>query len=637
MKRIVSMMLAVIMVLSMVPCAVAAGSRDVSYEETLAADLKELGLFKGVSETSFGLGRAPSRIEALVMLVRILGKEQEALSGPWQHPFTDVPQWASPYVGYAYAHGLTKGVSATTFGSGDANAQTYLTFMLRALGYSDTNGADFTWDAPYALATELGILFDLVDLDNFWRADVVLVSYAALPVRLKDSRQTLADKLIDAKVFTRSQYNRCFDPNFIKNANKTQSGQSGTTGNQGLTPQQIAEKCSDAVFSITGYAFNGEIKGYGSGFFINSNGVAVTNRHVVANCSTIDVTLADGTVYQDVKMIDSDTNSDLALLRLDGKGKNFPYLERGDSSKLKQGQRVYAIGSPYGLDNTMSEGIISNTKREFNGIEYVQISVPIAAGSSGGALLDENGKVIGVTAAGFDDAGADLNLAIGIDFVKKLDLNSRKNLVLPEYTTYLNFDRAIDFGAFTGMDLVSQEWIPLGYILAYDANDVHDTPFASASKNYDDALHYYSSSLLSLGFEIRNGRGAFEDWYETEDERVYIDASLDGGNYLYITVEWVPQYYEECHKLPDFGWYMWLSEVTPKQENGSWIWTYEWVEVYDEDNFLFFIELYSKLLEQQGFRFVAEEGNARVYDGYGWSVVVDYDGDYVTVEAAPLR
>ena len=197
MKRIVSMMLAVIMVLSMMPCAVAAGSRDVSYEETLAADLKELGLFKGVSDTNFGLGRAPSRIEALVMLVRLLGKEQEALNGPWQHPFTDVPQWASPYVGYAYAHGLTKGVSATTFGSGDANAQTYLTFMLRALGYSDTNGADFTWDSPYALATELGILFDLVDLDNFWRADVVLVSYAALPVRLKDSRQTLADKLID--------------------------------------------------------------------------------------------------------------------------------------------------------------------------------------------------------------------------------------------------------------------------------------------------------------------------------------------------------------------------------------------------------------------------------------------------------
>ena len=69
----------------------------------------------------------------------------------------------------------------------------------------------------------------------------------------------------------------------------------------------------------------------------------------------------------------------------------------------------------------------------------------------------------------------------------------------------------------------------------------------------------------------------------------------------------------------------------------TWVWTYEWVTVYDEDNFLFFIDLYGKLLEQQGFRFVADEGNARVYDGYGWSVVIDYDGDFVTVEAAPLR
>ena len=89
--------------------------------------------------------------------------------------------------------------------------------------------------------------------------------------------------------------------------------------------------------------------------------------------------------------------------------------------------------------------------------------------------------------------------------------------------------------------------------------------------------------------------------------------------------------------LPDLGWYLWLSQPTPQKVDDTWVWTYEWVTVYDEDNFLFFIDLYGKLLEQQGFRFVADEGNARVYDGYGWSVVIDYDGDFVTVEAAPLR
>lgn len=65
-----------------------------------AAALKQLGLFKGVSETDFDLDRAPSRTEALIMLIRMLGKESEALSGSWRHPFTDVDSWADKYIGY---------------------------------------------------------------------------------------------------------------------------------------------------------------------------------------------------------------------------------------------------------------------------------------------------------------------------------------------------------------------------------------------------------------------------------------------------------------------------------------------------------------------------------------------------------
>ena len=141
--------------LAILPAAADAG-RDVAYEESLAADLKQLGLFKGVSETNFDLKRAPTRLEALVMLIRILGKEQDALNETREHPFTDVPAWADAYVGYAYENGLTKGMSATKFGSGDAGAGTYLTFVLRALGYSDTDGADFTWDNPYGLARRIG-------------------------------------------------------------------------------------------------------------------------------------------------------------------------------------------------------------------------------------------------------------------------------------------------------------------------------------------------------------------------------------------------------------------------------------------------------------------------------------------------
>lgn len=175
--------------------------RDFIRETAAAERLKALELFRGVGtnpdgSTNFNLDRAPSRTEALVMLIRLLGKDAEANSGSWKHPFTDVPGWANEEVGYAYEKGLTKGSSATEFGVGTASAQMYLTFVLRALGYSDAAGGEFAWDKPEELARSVGILPEGVHLNNFLRADVVLISEAALSAKLKDSRDTLLDKLI---------------------------------------------------------------------------------------------------------------------------------------------------------------------------------------------------------------------------------------------------------------------------------------------------------------------------------------------------------------------------------------------------------------------------------------------------------
>ena len=183
-RRILAVVLMLTLTISTLVLPV--GARDLGCAETAAQCLKELGLFRGVSETNFDLERAPSRLEALVMLIRVLGQEQQALRSTWAHPFTDVPAWADPYVGFAYENGLTNGISASLFGMQDADAATYLTFMLRALGYSDENGQDFTWDNPFSLARRVGILPECVDLEAFWRADTALVSYAALPVYLED-------------------------------------------------------------------------------------------------------------------------------------------------------------------------------------------------------------------------------------------------------------------------------------------------------------------------------------------------------------------------------------------------------------------------------------------------------------------
>lgn len=178
---------------------------NITEAETQASALKQLRLFKGVSGTDFDLDRAPTRTEALVMLIRVLGKESEAINGDWPHPFTDVSSWADKYIGYAYKNGLTSGISDTEFGTGDANSDMYLSFVLRALGYDDSAG-DFAWNEPDALAKSSGILIDSVDTADFMRADVVHVSWAALEAKLKDGSQTLSEKLIDTGVFADEEY-----------------------------------------------------------------------------------------------------------------------------------------------------------------------------------------------------------------------------------------------------------------------------------------------------------------------------------------------------------------------------------------------------------------------------------------------
>lgn len=190
---------------------------------TACADaLKSLGLFNG-TDAGYELERAPTRMEATAVLVRLLNKESEALAGKWKLPFQDVPDWAAPYVGYAYQNGIVNGVSATRFGSTDAmSAAMYLTLVLRALGYSDANG-DFTWDSPYELARKAGILPDTADTGTFMRGDVVLISWAALSAAVKGKTSTLGDRLIAEGAFT-AQELAAAEKTASSGAQKNQSG-----------------------------------------------------------------------------------------------------------------------------------------------------------------------------------------------------------------------------------------------------------------------------------------------------------------------------------------------------------------------------------------------------------------------------
>ena len=197
MKKLLCPLFALLIVLSLSTAAFAA---DYSAEKSANA-LYELGLFQGTGETANGkpiysLDAAPTRAQAVTMLVRLLGKEAEAKAGTWTVPFSDLADWARPYVGYAYANGLTNGLSAERFGSDDkVTANQYLTFILRALGYSSER--DFQWDKANAFSDSLGLTHGEYSASrSFTRGDTARISYAALAQARKDSSETLAAQLV---------------------------------------------------------------------------------------------------------------------------------------------------------------------------------------------------------------------------------------------------------------------------------------------------------------------------------------------------------------------------------------------------------------------------------------------------------
>lgn len=209
------LLLALTLTLPLALPAAADGTRDYAREEALGWSLKAMGLFNGYSAANLGLEDAPTRAQALVMMLRLMGLESAALEENYTHPFVDTEAyaWADPYIGYAFAHGLTKGQSETTFGgAASADTRMYLTFVLRALGYSDGEGGDFRWDSPVGLAQEIGIAPDYLRFSDFRRADVVTVSYAALGATMKDGEQTLAQSLVERGVLTQEALDAYYDP-----------------------------------------------------------------------------------------------------------------------------------------------------------------------------------------------------------------------------------------------------------------------------------------------------------------------------------------------------------------------------------------------------------------------------------------
>ncbi|MCR5760499.1 MAG: trypsin-like peptidase domain-containing protein [Sphaerochaetaceae bacterium] len=194
-----------------------------------------------------------------------------------------------------------------------------------------------------------------------------------------------------------------------------------------LQNRYVFESCSKAVVYIN-TTFSGvssfldviPTSGVGSGFFISEDGYIITSAHVIDNADSILVTTSDGKQYS-ATLVGEDSENDIAVLKVTTQdGSKFDYLTFGDSDKLVVGQKVLAIGNPFGYDRTLSTGIISGLSRSIRDesgnllLGMIQTDAAINPGNSGGPLLDSNGYVIGINSSIYSDTGVSqgLNFAV---------------------------------------------------------------------------------------------------------------------------------------------------------------------------------------------------------------------------------
>lgn len=200
-----------------------------------------------------------------------------------------------------------------------------------------------------------------------------------------------------------------------------------------LQNMSIFQKCNQAVVHIETKVSNDSsyfdavpTGDTGSGFLVSADGLIVTNEHVITDASVITVSLYDGSVYE-AGLVGIDSENDIAVIRINvDEGTQLSYLEFGDSSTLSVGQKVLAIGNPFGYDRTMVTGIISGLSRPIRDEEgkvllgMIQTDAPINPGNSGGPLLNTKGQVIGINTAIYSTSGTSqgMNFAVASNTAK---------------------------------------------------------------------------------------------------------------------------------------------------------------------------------------------------------------------------
>ena len=194
----------------------------------------------------------------------------------------------------------------------------------------------------------------------------------------------------------------------------SRSVSSGTLDEPLGSAKSVYDGAKDSVVFISAETSQGQ--GTGSGFVISEDGLIATNAHVVGDASQVVVRIGPDGAEQPAAVLASSPSTDLALLRVDAKG--LPALDLAGSSKVGVGDAVYAIGSPFGLEQTLTSGIVSAVDRTIQGLDgsaihgVIQTDAALNPGNSGGPLLDAHGRVIGINSQ-IASGGGQGNVGVG--------------------------------------------------------------------------------------------------------------------------------------------------------------------------------------------------------------------------------
>jgi S1-C subfamily serine protease len=265
---------------------------------------------------------------------------------------------------------------------------------------------------------------------------------------------------------------------------------------------------SPATFTIYTYNSSARPIGQGSGFFINSSGLALTNFHVVKDAYSAEVRLSDGSTRQVEALDNFDADSDLAILLVANLAhEHFSSIPLSSSSHVKVGDAITTISSPEGLENTVTVGVVS-ALRNVDGTNYVQLSAPVSNGSSGSPVLANDGTAVGITTFQYSK-GQNLNFAIGAEHAVPL-LNKHYRFRLSDVSRYFS---------------------------AIAADNEHDSSFNAGLRAMKSAQYELAIKKFSRALELRpkDDHAYFNRALCHEALGNETDAALDYILYLQIT------------------------------------------------------------------------------------------------------